>query len=45
VIHASEFAWTRDSFDRLIVAHAALDNDLLLTKDQTMRDNYPLARW
>jgi PIN domain nuclease of toxin-antitoxin system len=38
-------AWTRDPFDRLIVAHAALDGDLLISKDQSIRDHYPHARW
>jgi PIN domain nuclease of toxin-antitoxin system len=37
--------WTRDPFDRIIVSQAALENSLLLTKDKTIRDNYPQAQW
>jgi PIN domain nuclease of toxin-antitoxin system len=45
VIRALTCTWTRDPFDRLIVAHASLNNDLLLTKDQAILDNYGNARW
>ena len=31
---AMRISWTRDPFDRIIVANAAVDNSLLLTKDQ-----------
>ena len=37
--------WTRDPFDRIIVAHAALNNNTLLTKDQTIRTHYKQAFW
>lgn len=37
--------WTRDPFDRLIVAHAALHGVTLLTKDRTIRRNYRHAVW
>ena len=37
--------WTRDPFDRIIVAHAALNNNILLTKDQTIRAHYKQALW
>lgn len=37
--------WTRDPFDRLIVANAALHNDLLITKDANILNHYSLARW
>jgi len=37
--------WTRDPFDRLIVAQAAIDSTPLLTKDATIRDHYPEAVW
>jgi PIN domain nuclease of toxin-antitoxin system len=37
--------WTRDPFDRLIVAQAALGNAPLLTKDQTIHAHYPRAFW
>lgn len=37
--------WTRDPFDRLIVAQAIMDKSLLLTKDREMRKHYTLAFW
>ena len=42
---ALDLAWTRDAFDRLIVAQAALDGAALVTVDQTIRKNYPKAVW
>jgi PIN domain nuclease of toxin-antitoxin system len=35
--------WTRDPFDRIIVANAAIDNNYLLTRDQTILKNYRKA--
>lgn len=37
--------WTRDPFDRLIVAQAAMENERLLTKDRSIRKNYAAAFW
>ena len=37
--------WTRDPFDRLIVANAICNNSLLLTRDRKIRDNYAEATW
>ena len=38
--------WTRDPFDRLIVAHAkANGSSVLLSKDETIRANYVNALW
>jgi PIN domain nuclease of toxin-antitoxin system len=37
-------SWTRDPFDRLIVANAGLNNHILLTKDRTILANYPFAK-
>jgi PIN domain nuclease of toxin-antitoxin system len=37
--------WTRDPFDRLITAHAAIDESPLLTKDDTIHTYYPGAVW
>jgi PIN domain nuclease of toxin-antitoxin system len=37
--------WTRDPFDRLIVAQATLNENILLTKDKTMLANYSRAKW
>lgn len=38
-------AWTRDPFDRLIVAQAAHGENRLLTADRNILDHYPLAVW
>jgi PIN domain nuclease of toxin-antitoxin system len=38
-------SWTRDPFDRIITAQAALGQDRLLTKDRTIRDHYQHAYW
>jgi PIN domain nuclease of toxin-antitoxin system len=37
--------WTRDPFDRIITAQAALGEDRLLTKDRMIRDHYQRAYW
>ena len=38
--------WTRDPFDRIIVAHAKSNGAApLLTRDELIRANYPNARW
>lgn len=42
---ARELKWTRDPFDRLITAQAALGSDPLLTRDKIIRANYPHAFW
>ena len=38
-------AWTRDAFDRLIVAQATLDDAELVTSDRLIRKHYPKAVW
>ncbi len=45
IAKALPMIWTRDPFDRILVAHASIDNNLLLSKDQLIRQNYPHARW
>ncbi|HEY2709851.1 MAG TPA: PIN domain-containing protein [Caulobacteraceae bacterium] len=42
---ARTFAWTRDPFDRLIVANAMTDDVRLLTADEPIRDNFRGAVW
>jgi PIN domain nuclease of toxin-antitoxin system len=42
---ASELSWTRDPFDRIIVAQAKLQKAHLLTRDQAIRDIYSRATW
>jgi PIN domain nuclease of toxin-antitoxin system len=37
--------WTRDTFDRLIVAEAQCANAVLVTKDLRIRGNYNRAIW
>ncbi len=43
--YSLELDWTRDPFDRLIVAHAAVNGNILLTKDNKILVNYPQAKW
>jgi PIN domain nuclease of toxin-antitoxin system len=42
---AATLAWTRDPFDRVIVAHALADDALLLTRDEVIRRHCAAARW
>ena len=42
---ANHLSWTRDPFDRLIVAHALAYSADLCTRDRTIRDNYSHAVW
>lgn len=37
--------WTRDPFDRLIVAHAKVQGAPLITKDEKIRRHYRRAIW
>ncbi len=37
--------WTRDPFDRVIVAHARARNAPLISFDELVRKNYDLAVW
>jgi len=42
---ASQQTWTRDPFDRIITAQAAINQDTLITKDSTIRRHYPRSEW
>jgi len=42
---ARTFAWTRDPFDRLIVANAMADGARLITADATILANFRDAVW
>lgn len=42
---ALELSWTRDPFDRMIVANAAIHHDMLITKDENILANYHKAIW
>ncbi len=37
--------WTRDPFDRILVAQAALNSNKILTKDESIRAHYKQAVW
>jgi PIN domain nuclease of toxin-antitoxin system len=45
VAAAAPLSWTRDPFDRLIVADALAANSQLVTKDEVIRANCSLALW
>jgi PIN domain nuclease of toxin-antitoxin system len=45
VNRAIGMTWTRDVFDRLVVAHAAMDASDLLSKDKIIRAHYASAIW
>jgi PIN domain nuclease of toxin-antitoxin system len=42
---AQSLTWTRDPFDRLIVAQAITASAKLITHDETIRMNFPGAVW
>jgi PIN domain nuclease of toxin-antitoxin system len=42
---AEKQTWTRDPFDRIIVAQASLDNAILLSKDKLIKKHYKLTQW
>jgi PIN domain nuclease of toxin-antitoxin system len=37
--------WTRDPFDRIITANAQIGNNMLLSKDGNILNNYTCAKW
>lgn len=45
VSSALNFSWTRDPFDRIIVANAIINQNILVTKDQNILKNYEKAIW
>ena len=45
VVGALSQSWTRDPFDRIIAAQASVRNELLLSKDRTIRRNCSVACW
>jgi PIN domain nuclease of toxin-antitoxin system len=42
---ARRLGWTRDPFDRLIVAHALACDAVLLTADSSLREHCSQASW
>lgn len=45
VSQAMKYTWTRDPFDRVIVAQAELNDNILISKDNHILENYAHARW
>lgn len=45
VLEALSLSWTRDPFDRIIVAQATARNAALLTKDESILAHYKKAFW
>jgi PIN domain nuclease of toxin-antitoxin system len=45
VAAAKSLVWTRDPFDRLIVAHAVAENANLATRDSVIRRHFKRAIW
>jgi PIN domain nuclease of toxin-antitoxin system len=45
VEHAVKQSWTRDPFDRLIVAQASANDAALVTKDGDIRGHYKRSIW
>ncbi|WP_017292779.1 type II toxin-antitoxin system VapC family toxin [Geminocystis herdmanii] len=45
ITQALTINWTRDPFDRLIVANALINYDILITKDNNILANYHHAKW
>lgn len=43
--HAMPLSWTRDPFDRLLVATALLHQAPFVTRDRCIRDNFAGAVW
>ena len=42
---AIRLSWTRDPFDRIITAQAAVESSRLITKDNTILEHYENAIW
>jgi PIN domain nuclease of toxin-antitoxin system len=45
ITEAEKQSWTRDPFDRIIVAQAAVSENVLVTKDNVIHKHYPHALW
>ena len=45
VRRAQAFDWTRDPFDRLLVATALLHEAPFVSRDRTITEHYPAAIW
>ncbi|MEM7536556.1 MAG: transposase [Chloroflexota bacterium] len=45
IAHALPLTWTRDPFDRIIVAQASIDDNILISSDATIQANYAFTEW
>jgi PIN domain nuclease of toxin-antitoxin system len=45
ILESVRVSWTRDPFDRLIVAQAMVDDALLITRDKLIGEHYRKAFW
>jgi len=45
VTEAERQSWTRDPFDRIIVAQSAYSSSTLVTRDELIHNNYAHAAW
>ncbi|MEA3470004.1 MAG: PIN domain-containing protein [Thermodesulfobacteriota bacterium] len=45
IAESMRISWTRDPFDRIITATAAIQHAVLLTKDIEIREEYSRALW
>ena len=45
ILDAQNQKWTRDPFDRIIVAQASINSSTLVTKDTLIQKNYTHAYW
>lgn len=45
MIHATQITWTRDPFDRILVAQASINDNVLVSKDHLILTHYPYTRW
>ena len=45
IVQAMHLTWTRDPFDRILVAHAAIDKDILVSSDANIGANYAYTKW
>lgn len=45
IMKSIDISWTRDPFDRIMVASSAILNCPLITKDKLIHRHFPLATW
>lgn len=45
ITNALTQTWTRDPFDRIIVAQAAINQSVLISKDELIHENYSESFW